>query len=137
MLTVKLPQLLSIHQVPKVFQEKGIISGYRHPKSSAMDCILSTFQMTNETLNIWTHFLPTWYGLAFVCARVGVRACARVWARARARVFQLQDPHTHAFDPWHLPTSLTSATFARLAPTSCSSLEALRPTFSPSSAILK
>uniref|UniRef100_V9KZI5 Progestin and adipoQ receptor family member VI n=1 Tax=Callorhinchus milii TaxID=7868 RepID=V9KZI5_CALMI len=63
MLTVKLPQLLSIHQVPKVFQEKGIISGYRHPKSSAMDCILSTFQMTNETLNIWTHFLPTWYFL--------------------------------------------------------------------------
>ncbi|NXN76836.1 PAQR6 protein, partial [Himantopus himantopus] len=25
------------------------------------DCVLSSFQMTNETVNIWTHFLPTWY----------------------------------------------------------------------------
>ncbi|XP_061671351.1 membrane progestin receptor gamma-B-like isoform X4 [Syngnathoides biaculeatus] len=44
-----------------VFHEDGIISGYRSPCSSAMDCILSLFQLTNETLNIWTHFLPTWY----------------------------------------------------------------------------
>uniref|UniRef100_A0A673MZ57 Progestin and adipoQ receptor family member Va n=1 Tax=Sinocyclocheilus rhinocerous TaxID=307959 RepID=A0A673MZ57_9TELE len=33
------------------------ISGYRHPCSSAKDCVLSLFQLTNETLNIWTHFL--------------------------------------------------------------------------------
>ena len=45
----------------KVFHEDGIVSGYRHPHSSATDCILSLFQLTNETLNIWTHFLPTWY----------------------------------------------------------------------------
>uniref|UniRef100_A0A8C8RJX1 Uncharacterized protein n=1 Tax=Pelusios castaneus TaxID=367368 RepID=A0A8C8RJX1_9SAUR len=44
----------------QIFWEDGIISGYRHPKSSALDCILSSFQMTNETVNIWTHFLPTW-----------------------------------------------------------------------------
>lgn len=60
---IKLPPVLSIHQVPKVFQEESIMSGYRHPRSSATDCILSLFQMTNETLNIWTHFLPTWYFL--------------------------------------------------------------------------
>lgn len=60
---IKLPPVLSIHQVPKVFQEDSIMSGYRHPRSSATDCILSLFQMTNETLNIWTHFLPTWYFL--------------------------------------------------------------------------
>ncbi|XP_075463948.1 membrane progestin receptor delta isoform X2 [Ascaphus truei] len=59
MLTVKLPQLLSVHQMPRVFWEDGIMSGYRHPKSSALDCLLSSFQMTNETVNIWTHFLPT------------------------------------------------------------------------------
>ncbi|XP_029593124.1 membrane progestin receptor delta isoform X2 [Salmo trutta] len=59
MLSIKLPQLFDIHQVPKVFREDGIISGYRHPQSSALDCILSSFQMTNETVNIWTHFLPT------------------------------------------------------------------------------
>lgn len=60
---IKLPPVLSIHQVPKVFQEDSIMSGYRHPRSSATDCVLSLFQMTNETLNIWTHFLPTWYFL--------------------------------------------------------------------------
>ncbi|KAM6909924.1 membrane progestin receptor delta [Xenentodon cancila] len=63
MLSIKLPQLFDIHQVPKVFREDGIISGYRHPSSSALDCVLSSFQMTNETINIWTHFLPTWYFL--------------------------------------------------------------------------
>ncbi|KAM8877377.1 membrane progestin receptor gamma-B [Synchiropus picturatus] len=60
---IKLPRVVSINQVPKVFHEDGIISGYRHPRSSATDCILSLFQLTNETLNIWTHFLPTWYFL--------------------------------------------------------------------------
>ncbi|KTG46856.1 hypothetical protein cypCar_00024241 [Cyprinus carpio] len=63
MLSLRLPQLFDIHQVPKVFREDGIMSGYRHPRSSALDCILSSFQMTNETVNIWTHFLPTWYFL--------------------------------------------------------------------------
>lgn len=60
---IKLPQVFTINQVPKVFHEDGIISGYRHPCSSAKDCVLSLFQLTNETLNIWTHFLPTWFFL--------------------------------------------------------------------------
>ncbi|MFT7816596.1 membrane progestin receptor gamma-like [Arapaima gigas] len=60
---MRLPRIFTVHQVPKAFQEDGIISGYRHPRSSATDCILSLFQLTNETLNIWTHFLPTWYFL--------------------------------------------------------------------------
>lgn len=60
---IKLPRVFNINQVPKVFHEDSIISGYRHPHSSATDCILSLFQLTNETLNIWTHFLPTWYFL--------------------------------------------------------------------------
>lgn len=45
----------------QVFHEQGILFGYRHPQSSATACILSLFQMTNETLNIWTHLLPFWY----------------------------------------------------------------------------
>uniref|UniRef100_W5N9D8 Progestin and adipoQ receptor family member Va n=1 Tax=Lepisosteus oculatus TaxID=7918 RepID=W5N9D8_LEPOC len=61
MLSLKLPRVFSINQVPKVFHEDSIISGYRQPCSSATDCVLSVFQLTNETLNIWTHFLPTWY----------------------------------------------------------------------------
>ncbi|XP_027013508.2 membrane progestin receptor delta isoform X1 [Tachysurus fulvidraco] len=68
MLQLKLPRLFNIHQIPKVFWEDSIISGYRHPQSSALDCILSSFQMTNETVNIWTHFLPTWYFLWCFCA---------------------------------------------------------------------
>ncbi|KAH1183804.1 hypothetical protein KIL84_014420 [Mauremys mutica] len=63
MLSWKLPRQLSINQVPQVFREQGILFGYRHPRSSATDCLLSVFQMTNETLNIWTHFLPAWYFL--------------------------------------------------------------------------
>ncbi|XP_060613873.2 membrane progestin receptor delta [Anolis sagrei] len=63
MLTIRLPQIFRIHQVPRIFWEDGIISGYRHPKSSALDCVLSSFQLNNETINIWTHFLPTWYFL--------------------------------------------------------------------------
>ncbi|XP_036778411.1 membrane progestin receptor delta isoform X5 [Manis pentadactyla] len=59
MLSLKLPQLLQVHQIPRVFWEDGIMSGYRRPTSSALDCVLSSFQMTNETVNIWTHFLPT------------------------------------------------------------------------------
>ncbi|XP_069561742.1 membrane progestin receptor gamma-B isoform X2 [Brachyistius frenatus] len=60
---IRFPRVFTINQVPKVFHEDSIISGYRHPRSSATDCILSLFQLTNETLNIWTHFLPTWYFL--------------------------------------------------------------------------
>ncbi|XP_039705725.1 membrane progestin receptor delta isoform X1 [Pteropus medius] len=71
MLSLKLPQLLRIHQVPRVFWEDGIMSGYRCPTSSALDCVLSSFQMTNETVNIWTHFLPTWYFLWRLLALAG------------------------------------------------------------------
>ncbi|XP_034038997.1 membrane progestin receptor gamma-B [Thalassophryne amazonica] len=60
---LRLQRVFTINQVPKVFHEDSIISGYRHPCSSATDCVLSLFQLTNETLNIWTHFLPTWYFL--------------------------------------------------------------------------
>ncbi|KAM4861587.1 membrane progestin receptor delta isoform 2-T2 [Thomomys bottae] len=72
MLSLKLPQLLQVHQVPRVFWEDGIMSGYRRPTSSALDCVLSIFQMTNETVNIWTHFLPTWYFLWRLLALAGV-----------------------------------------------------------------
>ncbi|KTF91256.1 hypothetical protein cypCar_00003490 [Cyprinus carpio] len=67
---IKLRRVFTVHQVPKAFHEDSIISGYRHPRSSATDCVLSLFQLTNETLNVWTHFLPTWYsetlGLPFL-----------------------------------------------------------------------
>ncbi|XP_075015791.1 membrane progestin receptor gamma [Calonectris borealis] len=80
MLSLKLPRLLSINQVPKGYREQGILFGYRPPRSSAADCLLSVFQMTNETLNIWTHFVPAWY---FVWTLVG-----RLWGPG-----DWEDPH--------------------------------------------
>ncbi|XP_005103208.1 membrane progestin receptor gamma [Aplysia californica] len=50
-----------VEQVPEHFQEHFILRGYRHPKSSVTQCLLSVFDPTNETLNVWTHFLPAWY----------------------------------------------------------------------------
>lgn len=44
--------------VPQLYQEKYITSGYRHPYSSVTDCIVSAFRLNNETINIWTHFIP-------------------------------------------------------------------------------
>ncbi|XP_009889889.1 PREDICTED: progestin and adipoQ receptor family member 6 [Charadrius vociferus] len=60
-----------------IFWEDGIMSGYRHPKSSALDCVLSSFQMTNETVNIWTHFLPTCMGMGWEWR--GLRTAAFVY----------------------------------------------------------
>ncbi|NWV30056.1 MPRGB protein, partial [Origma solitaria] len=70
MLSLKLPRLLSIHQVPKSYREPGILLGYRPPRSSACACLLSLFQMNNETLNIWTHLVPAWYFLWLFLARL-------------------------------------------------------------------
>lgn len=70
-LGARVPRLYYIHQVPKEVQEDGIMSGYRNPCSTALDCVLSSFQIHNETINIWTHFLPTWYfawRLAALCS---------------------------------------------------------------------
>ncbi|NWW79615.1 MPRGB protein, partial [Climacteris rufus] len=70
MLSLKLPRLLSVHQVPQGYREQGILFGYRPPSSSATACLLSAFQMTNETLNIWTHFVPAWYFLWMLLGRL-------------------------------------------------------------------
>ncbi|RUS69224.1 hypothetical protein EGW08_023014 [Elysia chlorotica] len=50
-----------VDQVPEHFHEHYILRGYRQPKSSVSQCLLSLFDPTNETINIWTHFLPTCY----------------------------------------------------------------------------
>ena len=55
--------LYKVEQVPEHFHELFILRGYRHPKSSALQCVLSVFDATNETLNFWTHFLPSIYFL--------------------------------------------------------------------------
>lgn len=59
--------LYRVDQVPENFHEHYIIRGYRHPKSSVTQCLLSLFDATNETLNFWTHFLATWYFAWVLC----------------------------------------------------------------------
>lgn len=47
-----------------------MFAGYRSPKSSPSQCLISIFKATNETLNFWTHFLPSvyfWYCLWALC----------------------------------------------------------------------
>ncbi|NWZ94140.1 MPRGB protein, partial [Nesospiza acunhae] len=53
------------------YREPGILSGYRPPRSSACECLLSVFGMNNETLNIWTHLVPAGYFLWLLLARLG------------------------------------------------------------------
>ena len=45
-------------EVPPQFRELFICTGYRKPYGSALDCVKSVFQPLNETVNVWTHFLP-------------------------------------------------------------------------------
>lgn len=55
--------LLRLEEIPADLREIAIMSGYRPPRSTLKQCLLSAFAATNETLNIWTHFLPTLYFL--------------------------------------------------------------------------
>ncbi len=52
------PGLYIREQVPDHFKELGIHGGYRSPKSTPQECILSIFKATNETFNFWTHIIP-------------------------------------------------------------------------------
>ncbi|NXR33916.1 MPRGB protein, partial [Zosterops hypoxanthus] len=61
MASPKAPRLLRVHQVPEIYREPGILSGYRPPRSSVSQCLLSVFHMNNETLNVWTHLGPAGY----------------------------------------------------------------------------
>lgn len=47
--------------LPPHLREIAILSGYRSPSCSYKECALSVFVATNETLNFWTHFIPTFY----------------------------------------------------------------------------
>ncbi|XP_055948085.1 membrane progestin receptor gamma-like isoform X2 [Argiope bruennichi] len=48
-------------ELPPHLREVAILTGYRSPSSSMKECALSVFFATNETLNFWTHFIPTFY----------------------------------------------------------------------------
>ena len=51
-------EYVTVDKVPEQYQEPFILTGYRQPHSSFLYCIVSAFRLNNETLNIWTHFIP-------------------------------------------------------------------------------
>ena len=56
-------EYVTVDKVPDQYKEPFILTGYRQPYSSFLDCIVSAFRPNNETFNIWTHFIPF---LAFI-----------------------------------------------------------------------
>ncbi|KAG8198125.1 hypothetical protein JTE90_020948 [Oedothorax gibbosus] len=63
---IRAPPDISLYKdedLPPHLREIAILTGYRSPSCSYKECALSVFVATNETLNFWTHFIPTFYFL--------------------------------------------------------------------------
>nr|UYS55293.1 membrane progestin receptor beta [Physella acuta] len=51
----KLQPTLPVEEVPLLFREPGVKSGYRPTKKDPTYYVKSAFQVNNETVNVWTH----------------------------------------------------------------------------------
>ena len=71
---------VNFDQIPSLFREPFILSGYRQCNSSPLYCIKSLFQATNETMNIWSHGLAL---LVFILRFVAVFAKHDPWQDSR------------------------------------------------------
>ncbi|XP_045159652.2 membrane progestin receptor alpha-like [Mercenaria mercenaria] len=47
------------HDIPVIYREPGILTGYRLPGMSWLYYVVSVLQFHNETINIWTHTIAT------------------------------------------------------------------------------
>lgn len=60
-------KILKIENVSLEFRDSYIYSGYRSPNSSFISCLKSLFNLnSNETINFWTHFMPSLVVLIFL-----------------------------------------------------------------------
>ncbi|XP_074652877.1 membrane progestin receptor gamma-B-like [Tubulanus polymorphus] len=50
--------MYDVEEVPDLFKEPYIQSGYRGSRNTLLQCVGSIFTVHNETLNVWTHLLP-------------------------------------------------------------------------------
>uniref|UniRef100_A0A668AAR3 Progestin and adipoQ receptor family member 8 n=1 Tax=Myripristis murdjan TaxID=586833 RepID=A0A668AAR3_9TELE len=76
--------------VPPLFREPYILSGYRPPGLPWRCYLLSLFQLHNETLNVWSHLL------AAVCVRWTVPLpCALTYCSAAAHLLQAHSELAH------------------------------------------
>ncbi len=55
----KLPCTVMVSDVPWVFRESHIFTGYRPPDQNWRYYFLTLFQRHNESLNVWTHLLAS------------------------------------------------------------------------------
>ena len=51
-------EYVTVDRVPEQYKERYILTAYRQPYSSVLDCLVSAIRLNNETINIWTHFIP-------------------------------------------------------------------------------
>jgi predicted membrane channel-forming protein YqfA (hemolysin III family) len=60
----RIQKTLKKAEVPLLFHEPGIESGYRPPNKPWAYYFISTFQLHNESMNVWTHFVGFFVVLA-------------------------------------------------------------------------
>ncbi|XP_078579293.1 membrane progestin receptor alpha-like isoform X2 [Branchiostoma floridae x Branchiostoma japonicum] len=56
-----LKRSLSIDEVPDVQKEPYVLTGYRPPYRPWGFYLMSIFSQHNETVNVWTHLIPSFY----------------------------------------------------------------------------
>ena len=73
--------LLTRQQVPEVYREAFLVSGYRKPSSSARECLRSCAHLNNECVNVWSHVFGSGYFLIlFILLVLEVSATNQSWA---------------------------------------------------------
>lgn len=82
-------QTVAASQVPSLFREPYIQSGYRPVKQDWRCYVLSLFQRHNESLNVWTHLLAVPVLLVRWWANVGTLGCASDASSLPLRLFLL------------------------------------------------
>ncbi len=60
-------QLFHRSQIPAVYKEPYIITGYRKPDCSYVECLKYAFVLHNDVGNFWSHFVPLWIWVVWLC----------------------------------------------------------------------
>ena len=80
---LELQPTLNETKVPAIFQEPGVIRGYRKPHQPWRYYLISLFQIHNETVNVWTHlvgFFVIWFTMAEYYEKLDFWTDKHAWA---------------------------------------------------------
>lgn len=61
-------ELLHRDAISAVFREPYILTRYRKPNNSYLECLKYIFVLHNDVINFWTHFIPLWLWLGWLSA---------------------------------------------------------------------